>query len=496
MLLASLALFVSYTPHLPRPSTHVPPCRSRHESPTACADEGASRAALERLFRTSSSTEADNEGGASVPPGVMIDLPLWRVQWTALPYHNQVLHVHVPHYCHMFEELIASAGASVAAGLEDHGSMTFGGTDGPQLLFGHLMLPGGSSSLGKPESLLTPGTTAPTIGTLMLLREVRRMGDGRLAVHAEAIGRFRVLRGTQASPYSKADVAMLPDAEETSAWLPVVETLHRSSSGRLAAARAAAAAAASVWATHEAAELEPNVGVQELAAFNVALDEPQCVQEARRAGELAAQVGGTEESLQALEALDVIGETWSFRAPAWGPWRELFDEQSSENADGTERDSRPDSVSDELERAASIETLRRTEQEVWTELITCLRLTRSLRTTGTDAPAAEVDLPEALRMLLPPSPDGGWPAGAPTAPLPASWLARYPPHRRALRLSYVVAAVLPDIDKERLLECSSTTERLEEALYQLRETSGRLAALAALKQTQASGDDDEGNAEV
>ena len=38
--------------------------------------------------------------------------------------------------------------------------------------------------------------------------------DGRLAVRAEAVCKFRVLRGTQQAPYSRADVAILPDAEE------------------------------------------------------------------------------------------------------------------------------------------------------------------------------------------------------------------------------------------------------------------------------------------
>jgi hypothetical protein len=43
--------------------------------------------------------------------------------------------------------------------------------------------------------------------------------------------------------------------------------------------------------------------------------------------------------------------------------------------------------------------------------------------------------------------------------------------------------LLPDLDQQKLLQCSSTAGRLEDALYHLREMSGRLAALAALKAT-------------
>jgi hypothetical protein len=140
--------------------------------------------------------------------------------------------VHVPHYVHLFELLVSSSTSDSAYGDLDDGSVTFGG-DGP--CFGHLLLPGGSANLDKPEAILKRGTRAPTIGTLMRLREVRRVGDGRLAVHAEAVGRFRVLRGTQASPYSKADVALLVDAEETAEWMSAVEPMHNSTAARLAA---------------------------------------------------------------------------------------------------------------------------------------------------------------------------------------------------------------------------------------------------------------------
>ena len=468
------------------------------------AEEPAARAQLERLFRSGSTAEVATAEHAPAPPGVLLDLPLWRVQWVALPGHSQVLHVHVPHYVHLFELLVSSSTSDSAYGDLDDGSVTFGG-DGP--CFGHLLLPGGSANLDKPEAILKRGTRAPTIGTLMRLREVRRVGDGRLAVHAEAVGRFRVLRGTQASPYSKADVALLVDAEETAEWMSAVEPMHNSTAARLAAARAAATASAAVWARHEAAEVDGDVGVQDLAPINLAIDEPSCVAEANAAALAAARAAGEPAAMAQLEALDDVGETLSFEAPQWGPWRELLadtdedtekeqqQQQQEEDEEEEEEQQQPSQQQQEPQpsapaavRSSPAERLLRIEQQCWSELIASLRLARRLREPSGAFQAvpeaeAEVDLPEPLRMLLPPPPQGGWPAGAPTAPLPVAWLARYPPLRRAQRLSFQVAVLLPDLDQQKLLQCSSTAGRLEDALYLLREMSGRLAALAALKAT-------------
>ena len=243
-LLAAQVLLVAVSPTVGlRSGLKVVNCARHHVRATcvACAQED--RAALERMFRSSTNQDAPN---TAPPPGCMLDVPLWRVQWTVLPGHISVLHVHVPHYCHMFEQMIGDAAA-------DEEIVTFG-ADGPQ--YGHLLLPGGSAALDKPESLLTRGTTAPTIGSLMRIREVRRLDSGRLAIVSEALVRFRVLRGTQALPYSRADIEMLPDAEETTAWLGPVEAMYASPRLRIAAARSAAAASAAVWAAHEASEVE------------------------------------------------------------------------------------------------------------------------------------------------------------------------------------------------------------------------------------------------
>lgn len=57
------------------------------------------------------------------------------VNATALCALQEVLHVHVPHYCHMFEGIMA----------------------GPRpWRFGHVYLPGGSEALGTPAARIAP----------------------------------------------------------------------------------------------------------------------------------------------------------------------------------------------------------------------------------------------------------------------------------------------------------------------------------------------------
>ena len=413
------------------------------------------------------------------------------------------------------------------------------GARGP--LFGHLLLEGGSASLGREESRLVAGTPSPTIGALMRLRELRRLGDGRLAVHAIAVGRFRVLRGTQEGPYSRADVAVLPDQEEVTQWAPCAARFHAEGPTRLAGARAAAAAAALVWSEYEFAPppaptvggpegekegegLEPEgleYGLGELARFSVALDHAACAAEADAAGEAAAWLGGGPAAAAAFAELDELGGGGDgggdgdganpFSDPAWGPWGELLGDGDASDAappppppsgaPASASASTPTSTSSALSGAGSqsaaedAEALVRLEQRVWGELVSCLRLSRSLKRSG-DRPAVaeeqqeeevqEVPLPAALRMLLPPEPPEGWPLGVPKGPPKgAEWLRdAYPPLRRAQRLSFLVPALMPELERQALLACGGVTERLEEELMQLSTARERLAALVALRGLQ------------
>ena len=96
-----------------------------------------------------------------------------------------------------------------------------------------------------------------------------------------------------------------------------------------------------------------------------------------------------------------------------------------------------------------------------------------------------VSIPEALLLLLPPPPASGWPQGMPNPPAATEWLQRfdYPPVRRAQRLSYLMAAMLPELDRQALLARSSVRERLKVGIFHLCETRMRLRARIALEAT-------------
>ena len=447
------------------------------------SDDSLTRAALERLLIATEEEEDSSED--PLPPAVLCDLPLWRVQWVALPGHVQCLHVHVPHYVDMFERLVAGAGGAAA----DEEDAVFFGADGP--LYGHLLLPGGSASLGKDSSNLAVGTSAPTVGALMRLSEIKRLGDGRLAVRADAIGRFRVLRSRQATPYSRADVILYPDGEE------VLEALASLSSTatkpmevpedpvRIGAAMAAAAAASLARSDYEVVTEPPapDAELNELCVFNEAVDEMECAAKAA-ASAAAAAAATTPEALAAIVRADEIeqcaGEPrWA--NPSWAPWRRG-------PASGADRE-----VDSAAERDVAVSALAKMEDAVWSELLSCLRLTHRLkagRVEGTTpdtggaetpsvSPGADADrqeeearavagLPPQVRMLRPPS-DGEAP------------LSELPPLRRAQRLSYLVLALLPDLDRQKLLQCATVIERLAQERSYLQATRERLAAIVSLR---------------
>ncbi|KAK9839519.1 hypothetical protein WJX81_006943 [Elliptochloris bilobata] len=216
------------------------------------------------MFRQSKSLQRPAPAGTGVlgagPTADLEDLPLWRVQWAALPGTLQTLHVHVPHYAHMMETLLA----------------------GPQpWRIGHLLLPGGSANLGSPGFELRPRTRAPLVGTLLEVVGAMRAGDGRLLLLMAGVARFRVVRERQSTPYSRADVVVRerqstpysradvviwPDEEEVDGWRgPALAAVDAAASAppmmtalMYAADRAAGAAsvaAAQVWQDYELADL-------------------------------------------------------------------------------------------------------------------------------------------------------------------------------------------------------------------------------------------------
>ena len=65
--------------------------RQRHVVLGAEEDRSETVKRLNDLFYQATEEE-------SVPDDPLADLPLWRVQWNALPGVRQVYNVHVPHY--------------------------------------------------------------------------------------------------------------------------------------------------------------------------------------------------------------------------------------------------------------------------------------------------------------------------------------------------------------------------------------------------------------
>lgn len=136
------------------------PAGSTTSTATSEAAAGSSPAAI---ASTSYCIEPDS--------GDVSNLPLWRVQFAVLPGMQQILHVHVPHYVHMFESVFNQ----------------------PQPWhFGAVLLPDGSANLGNPEYDLRPGTKAPLVGVLMEVSRAVRLLDGKLLLLATGICRMKV----------------------------------------------------------------------------------------------------------------------------------------------------------------------------------------------------------------------------------------------------------------------------------------------------------------
>lgn len=76
-----------------------------------------------------------------------------------------------------------------------------------------MLLPGGAESLGKAEYELRSGTQAPLAGTLCRIVLHQREQDGRLSLVVQGLARGLVLKETQALPYSRGHVQLLPDSE-------------------------------------------------------------------------------------------------------------------------------------------------------------------------------------------------------------------------------------------------------------------------------------------
>ncbi|PRW20778.1 Meiotic nuclear division 1 [Chlorella sorokiniana] len=278
----------------------------------APAAPGASEAA--GAAEQSDGEEACESSSPSAGSLRIPNLPLWRVQWAALPGAQEVLHIHVPHYTSMFERLFR--------------------TPRPWR-YGSLYLPNGSKNLDNPEFALEPGTKAPLAGTLMEVLQAVRFADGRLLVLAVGVGRFRVAQATQSTPYWRADVELLIDSEEQQQYEPLalqaLESVQdglagssssggssssssssepggeASSSGNASssipltalmtavpvAARAAAAASSAAWVDYELADAREESATGEQNGLPAVIDGSKAA-EAQRMGRRLAAIAGNE----------------------------------------------------------------------------------------------------------------------------------------------------------------------------------------------------------
>ena len=135
--------------------------------------------------------------------GLLRDVPIARFQMVLLPHQQAAFNIFQPQLVHMFEMLLATP---------------------KPWLYMHAWLPGGADNLGNPEYALPglgeSGATGPKAtlqGVLMQVATAKRMPDARIVLTVQALGRALVVRGTQDLPYSRADVQLLPDAEQLAA---------------------------------------------------------------------------------------------------------------------------------------------------------------------------------------------------------------------------------------------------------------------------------------
>lgn len=174
------------------------------------------------------------------------------------------------HYTHMFERILASSRSS-----------TDDDDDCDGLYFGHLYLPGGTSSASGVEEryrlktwreelsdadrfddydststlaeqdVKTPAVDrSAVVGCLMQILDHRRMDDGRLVVLVQALERFVVEEIVDTRPYAVANVQILLDEEELP-WLEGGDDGIRDDESKCKFLRGAAVAASFLYHEYE-----------------------------------------------------------------------------------------------------------------------------------------------------------------------------------------------------------------------------------------------------
>lgn len=411
-------------------------------------DEAVSVSTLEEEGRDGTATQWLHRDPEN--PTVIDNLPLWRVQWTEMIGYQNVLNVHVPHYTHMFRQLVLQ-----------HPRPWF---------YGHVHLPGGSENLNNPTYRLPDaegprGPGATLTGTLMQITDYATQEDGRLTLVVQGVGRIEVVEARQHVPYAVARVKLVPDREAFDQYVwPIVGTTpmgYELSMALLAACQDVAAREADLYRDLEyrGTKCSPvNAlveGVSPLSNINgtTTLD----------LGQIREELGAVFAAGLAREAVEVGSDEILLASSTCKLWDHSF--------------------------LYDLEDVIEMESCVWIELDRMISLLQRAQ------PDAEVPVPSQVLGLLPTDVD--WPrefrlsvladkleaeetyvgthSKSPFVRLSRKY-AEYPLLRRAERLSYVIwvfLPVAPAVDQQvpmtqQVLETLSVVDRLKMADAQLK----------------------------
>lgn len=376
-------------------------------------------------------------------------LPLWRVQWISLPAHNEVLNVHVPHYTHMFTELMSTP---------------------PPHYYGAFHLEGGSRNLDSEAHALEVGE----VGILCEIVSALALDDGRLIIAARNVGRVVVEGVCSTTPYTRADCSYFADEEElelfddmgTEAALQAPESAQLDSLSQAVrnATLAAAAAAACAWASLEQT-LEPRAGA--VSPFGQL--ELRSGDDVEAASAHVSEAAASAANQAARRALGLRGEEAAGCEEGGLGAPPLEDDDDGDVGSVDWREWRSD------EESVPLPAL---ETALWNELLTTWAIAARLRT------AELSELPCEIRALMPPAPPGGWDqppssaGGGPPCVLPG-------PVRR-YRASYLLTALLPELvqsveQRLELLQTRDVRTRLLLILHELVKQRKVLSAVLALR---------------
>ena len=448
--------------------------------------------------------ERPSAAGDAAKLGLYLDLPLCRWGFHILPHHRTVLNVFQPQYTLMFEKLLAT----------------------PQPWFyGHVYLEGGVENLDNPDYALKPGSKAPLTGTLMQVVAVQRESDSRLTLIVQGLARGIVVRPTQDLPFARADMQILPDDEMCRAcarrsrrFLEGDKEMTMRANNvdvdglRRRLVMAAATAEERYWNEYENANISLSVHqslsqVVDPLPNAVLYREAVAVTEALESAPMAPAVcygppnfdkEASEEEREAKAKEDTL---YSESKPVLDALDRAIeaaeaDAEAAAAEAAAEVDFEAEEAAEEAEDARALASL---ETQVWLELDLLLRTLAKLR-----APGNKAGVPSQLLGLLPPAPEGGWPDKEFDLENLASQLRerydgakaegevdafqrnthyvpidheRFPPRRRAQRLSYAIWGVIggQGVEYQPLLDESSTSDRLRKALLRMRDVMRQIS---------------------